>query len=128
MARIMIVDDAKVMRINLGNMLEKLGHQVVAEADSGYSAVVKYKELEPDIVTMDITMPFETHTSDFDQIKDGIDAVKRIKLEFPDAKIVMVTSHGEQEKVIKAIQNGASNYILKPIKIEKLEEVISKLL
>jgi len=128
MARIMIVDDAKVMRINLGNMLEKLGHQVVAEADSGYSAVVKYKELEPDIVTMDITMPFETHTSDFDQIKDGIDAVKRIKLEFPDAKIVMVTSHGEQEKVIKAIQNGASNYLLKPIKIEKLEEVISKLL
>jgi len=128
MARVMIVDDAKVMRINLGNMIKKLGHEIVAEADSGYSAVLKYKEHEPDIVTMDITMPFETHSNDFDQIKDGIDAVRKIRLQYPEAKIVMVTSHGEQDKVIKAIQNGASNYLLKPINIDKLEEVISKLL
>lgn len=43
------------------------------------------------------------------------------------AKIIMITSHGEQDKVIRAIQNGASNYVLKPIKFEKLEEVVSKL-
>ncbi len=147
MARIMIVDDAKVMRINLGNMLKRLGHVVVAEADSGSDAVLLYKQHKPDIVTMDITMPEEIGldavqlykhdkaddtlgdtTSGISGIKDGIDAVKRIKLEFPDAKIIMVTSHGEQDKVIKAIQSGASNYLLKPIDIKKLEEVINKLL
>lgn len=127
MAKVMVVDDAKVMRINLGKMLQKLGHEVVAEADSGNSAVMMYKKHHPDFVTMDITMPFETKVSEFDQIKDGIDAVKKIRFEFPNAKIIMVTSHGEQDKVIKAIQNGASNYLLKPIQIDKLEEVINKL-
>jgi len=127
MAKILIVDDAKVMRINLGNMLKKLGHEIVAEADSGYNAVEMYKRHKPELVTMDITMPFETNTGDFDQVKDGIDAVRKITLEYPDAKIIMVTSHGEQDKVIRAIQSGASNYLLKPIDINKLEEVINKL-
>lgn len=128
MAKVMVVDDAKVMRIHLGNMLKKLGHEIIAEAESGAQAVQMYKKHKPQIVTMDITMPCETSTGDFEQIKDGIEAVKRIILEFPEAKIVMVTSHGEQEKVIKAIQSGASNYLLKPIDIHKLEEVINKLL
>lgn len=128
MAKVMIVDDAKVMRIHLGNMLKKLGHEIVAEAENGHAAVELYKYHKPDFVTMDITMPFETSTKDFAQVKDGIDAVKQIKLEFPDAKIVMVTSHGEQDKVIRAIQNGASNYLLKPIDMKKLQEVLKKLL
>lgn len=122
MAKVLVVDDARVMRINLGNMLKKLGHEVVAEADSGYEGILMYKKHEPELVTMDITMPEKNG------IEDGIDAAKAIKDEYPDAKIIMVTSHGEQEKVIKAIQNGASNYLLKPIQVDKLEEVINKTL
>ena len=128
MARVMIVDDAKVMRVHLGNMLKKLRHEIIAEAESGYAAVELYKHHKPDFVTIDITIPFEPSTHDFSQVKDGIEAVKQIKLEFPDAKIVMVSSHGEQDKVIRAIQNGASNYLLKPIDMNKLEEVLEKLL
>jgi two-component system chemotaxis response regulator CheY len=84
--------------------------------------VQMYKNHKPDFATMDITMPSENG------INDGIDAVKAIKSEFPEAKIVMITSHGEENKVLDAIQNGASNYILKPIKIEKLKEVIDKII
>jgi two-component system chemotaxis response regulator CheY len=122
MASVLIVDDAKVMRVNLKNMLEELGHEVVAEADTGYRGIQMYQKELPDIVTMDITMPGEMG------IADGIDAVKGIIDFHPAAKIIMVTSHGEQDKVIQAIQSGASNYILKPIKIDKLEEVIQKVL
>ncbi|MEA2050553.1 MAG: response regulator [Campylobacterota bacterium] len=121
MATVLVVDDAKVMRINVKNMLEKLGHEVVAEADNGYRAIEQYKEELPDFVTMDITMPSDRG------VADGIDSVKGIIDFHPAAKIIMVTSHGEQDKVIKAIQAGASNYLLKPIQVDKLEEVVNKL-
>ncbi len=122
MAKVLVADDAKIMRMNIGNMLKKLGHEVIAEAPNGYMSIQMYKKHIPDLVTMDITMPAENG------IENGIDAVKAIKEEFPNAKIIMVTSHGEQDKVIKAIQNGASNYLLKPIQIDKLQEIISKTL
>lgn len=122
MAKILVVDDAKIMRMNIANMLKELGHSVVAEAKNGFDAIQMYKEYIPDIVTMDITMPSSNG------IDDGIDAVKAIKKQFPNAKIIMITSHGEQDKVIRAIQSGASNYLLKPIKIDKLEEILVKTL
>ncbi|MDX9743841.1 MAG: response regulator [Arcobacteraceae bacterium] len=121
MAKILIVDDAKIMRMSIKNMLNDLGHKVIGEADSGYSAIEEYKRLKPDIVTMDITMPQEN------DIADGIEAVKQIMAFDKNAKIVMITSHGEQEKVIKAIQSGASNYLLKPLKMDRLKEVLDKL-
>ena len=121
MAKVLIVDDAKIMRANIRKMLEKLGHEVVGEAENGRDAIQKYKMLHPNFVTMDITMP------EVDGVADGIDAVIEIMKIDCKAKIIMVTSHGEQDKVIKAIQAGAANYILKPLKIEKLEEVIKKL-
>jgi len=121
MANVLIVDDAKIMRISIKKMLEKLGHTVIGEASSGYEGIEQYKTLKPDFVTMDITMPAEQG------IADGIEAVKHI-IEFDkSAKVIMITSHGEQEKVIKAIQSGASNYLLKPLKEDKLSEIIDKL-
>ena len=122
MATVLIVDDAAIMRINIKKMLEKLGHEVIGEAVDGHDAIQQYEKLDPDFVTMDITMP------EVNGVGDGIEAVKQIRLHDYKAKIIMVTSHGEQNKVIKAIQNGASNYLLKPIKYDKLEEVINKLL
>jgi two-component system chemotaxis response regulator CheY len=97
MANVLIVDDAKIMRLNLKIILEKLGHQVVSEAQNGFEAIEKYKVTKPDFVTMDVTMP------SINGINDGIDAVGEIIKYDKDAKIIMVTSHGEQDKVIKAI-------------------------
>jgi len=120
MATVLVVDDAKIMRANIKKMLVKLGYEVI-EAENGAEAVVQYEKYNPDFVTMDITMP------EIKGIADGIQAVEEImKLDYA-AKIIMVTSHGEQEKVIRAIKAGAMNYLLKPIKFEKLEEVINKL-
>jgi len=122
MATALIADDATIMRVNIKKMIEELGHEVVAEAKNGYEAVDMYNTYLPDFVTMDITMP------EVNGIADGIDAVKKIIEDNPKAKIIMVTSHGEQEKVIRAVQAGAKSYLLKPIRYDKLEEVIMKVL
>ena len=119
MATALVVDDAKIMRANVRKMLEKLGYDVV-EAENGQDAITKYEKHKPNFVTMDITMP------EVGGIKDGIQAVVEIMKIDIKAKIIMVTSHGEQDKVIRAIQAGALNYILKPIKFDKLEEVVMK--
>jgi two-component system chemotaxis response regulator CheY len=121
MADVLVVDDAQIMRINVKRMLEKLGHHIIGKATTAYDAINAYKAHRPDFVTMDITMPEKNN------IKDGIEAVKRIIEIDKTAKIIMITSHGEQDKVIRAIQSGASNYILKPLQIDKLKDVISKL-
>lgn len=121
MAKALVVDDSKIMRVNVRRMLEKLGHEVVGEAENGYQSISKYEETSPDFVTMDITMP------EVNGVKDGIDAVEGIKKINPKAKIIMVTSHGEQDKVIRAIKNGASGYLLKPIKEDELKTKIEKL-
>jgi len=121
MAKVLVVDDAKIMRMSIKKMLLQLGYAEVFEASSGYEAVKQYKMNKPDFVTMDITMPAHH------EVNDGIDAVKQIREFDSNAKIIMITSHGEQDKVIQAIQNGASNYILKPLQIDKLEDVIKKL-
>ena len=121
MAKVLIVDDARIMRLNIKSILEKMGHKIVGEADNGYSAIEEYKKCNPDFVTMDITMP-EQH-----DIKDGIDAVVKIKEYDKKAQVIMVTSHGEEKKVRQAIKAGARNYILKPIDSSSLEKVIKKL-
>lgn len=122
MAKVLVVDDAKIMRANIKKMLDHLGHTVTGEAGDGLEAIEQYKLFKPDLVTMDITMP------PAGEVTDGIVSVQKIREFDPNAKIIMVTSHGEQDKVIRAIQAGASNYVLKPIKVEKLEEVIGKVL
>ena len=122
MAKILIVDDVKIMRMTLKKMFVNLGHEVVGEADSGYEAIQQYKKLKPDLVSMDVTMP------GVEMIRDGIEAVRHIVKFDPNAKILMVTSHGEQEKVIRAMQSGASNYLLKPVTMEKLKAKVNEVL
>jgi two-component system chemotaxis response regulator CheY len=122
MANILVVDDAQIMQANLTKLFEQLGHNVVATASHGKEALETYQLYKPDLVTMDITMPA------IDGIADGIEAVEAIKKIDFNAKIIMITSHGEENKVIRAIQKGAKNYILKPINIDKLKEVLDKVL
>lgn len=115
-ARIMIVDDAAFMRMMIKDILSKNGFEVVAEAADGAQAVEKYKELKPDLVTMDITMPE----------MDGIAALKEIKKVDPSAKVLMCSAMGQQAMVIDAIQAGAKDFIVKPFQADRVLEAINK--
>lgn len=118
--KILVVDDSVILRKAIINIFKELGHKVVAEAGSGYEAIEDYKIFQPDLVTMDITMP------GIQGIRDGVEALREIKKINPDANIVMVTSHGEEELVLDAIEAGAKGYILKPITKEKIETILKK--
>jgi two-component system chemotaxis response regulator CheY len=118
MARILIVDDAAFMRNMLKDILTKNGHEVVGEAGSGEEAILKYKALHPDLVTMDIVMPG----------MDGIETTKKIISEDPSAKIVMCSALGQQQMVIDALQAGARDYIVKPFQPVMVMETIKKVL
>lgn len=117
-ATILVVDDAKFMRLTLGNMLSSSGHEVVGEAENGMIAVEKYRELHPDLVTMDITMPD----------MNGIEAVRKILTEFPLAKIIMCSAMGQQKVVVEAIEAGAKDFIVKPFDEVRVDEAIKRVL
>lgn len=118
MARIMIVDDAGVIRIILKKYLTNGGHEIVCQAKNGIEAVEGYKEHKPDIVTMDISMPD----------MGGISAVKKILEIDPKAKIIMISSIDQKEYVLQAIKAGALHYIIKPVGEQKTLEVIDEVL
>lgn len=113
---ILVVDDSPIITRKLTMMLELLGYRVVKTAATGAEAISAYKACKPDVVTMDITMPD----------MDGIEATRRIIAEFPEAKIVMVTSHGQEKMVIDALKAGAKGYVIKPFDGQKLYEAIQK--
>lgn len=115
---ILIVDDASFMRMMIKNILSKNGFTVLGEAENGVKAVEKYKELNPELVIMDITMPE----------MDGIQAVKEIKKINNSAKIVMCSAMGQQAMVIEAIQAGAKDFIVKPFQADRVVEAVKKVL
>ncbi len=116
--RILVVDDAAFMRMMIKNILTKYGYEVVGEAENGAVAVQMYKELNPDLVTMDITMPE----------MDGIECVKAILAIDPQANIVMVSAMGQQAMVMEAIQAGAKDFIVKPFQQERILQAIERAL
>lgn len=116
--RVLLVDDAKFMRMILKEILEEAGCEVVGEASNGEQAVKAYKELSPDLVTMDIIMPGMT----------GVDVVKRI-IEFDaNACILMVSAMGQQELVAESLEAGACDFIVKPFIPDEVLEKIRKIL
>lgn len=116
--RILVVDDTAFQRMFLKNIIEKAGYEVCGEASDGVEAVEKYKELKPDLVTMDITMPN----------KDGIEALGDILAFDADAKVVMCTAIDEQERMIQAIELGAVEYLVKPINEDQLKQLLELIL
>ncbi|MFD2682820.1 response regulator [Bacillus seohaeanensis] len=116
--KILVVDDAAFMRMMIKDILTKNGFEVVGEAADGAQAVEKYKELSPDLVTLDITMPE----------KDGIAALKEIKEFDASARIIMCSAMGQQAMVIDAIQAGAKDFIVKPFQADRVIEAIQKAL
>jgi two-component system, chemotaxis family, chemotaxis protein CheY len=116
--KVLIVDDAAFMRMMIKEILSKNGYTIVGEASDGAQAVEKYKELGPDLVTMDITMPE----------MDGIAALKEIKKLDPNARVIMCSAMGQQAMVIDAIQAGAKDFIVKPFQADRVLEAIKKTL
>ncbi len=115
---VLIVDDAIFMRTMIADILKGAGFEVVGEASSGVEAVAKYKELKPDLVTMDIVMPD----------MGGIDAVREIIKEDPDARILMCSAMGQQGLVVEAIQAGARDFVVKPFQPSRVLEAVQRLL
>ena len=113
--KFLVVDDSPMAIQTISREIEQAGHSVIGQATSAAGAVKQYKELQPDMVTMDITMP---------EI-DGIVAVKNIISLDKDADIIMVTSHGQETLVAQALLVGAKGYILKPLNGDKLAETIA---
>ncbi|HZG59388.1 MAG TPA: response regulator [Anoxybacillus sp.] len=118
MAKILIVDDAKFMRMTLSNILKKANHEIVGEGENGKEAVELYRALRPDVVTLDITMP----------IMNGLEAVKAIKQEDPNAKIIICSAMGQQKMVVEAIEAGALDFIVKPFDEPRVMEAVNRVL
>ena len=114
MSSVLVVDDSAFMRNLLKQLLED-DHDVVGEAENGVEAVEKYRELDPDVVTMDVVMP----------IRNGIEATGEIKESDPDAAVIMCTSVGQEEKMREAVEVGADGYITKPFQKPNVLQAIA---
>ena len=115
---ILIVDDAAFMRMMIKNILVKNGYDVVGEAENGQIAFELYKQLKPDLVTMDITMPE----------MDGIDGVKAIRGFDPNANVIMCSAMGQQAMVMEAIQAGAKDFVVKPFQQDRILQAIERVI
>lgn len=120
MGTVLVVDDAKFMRAVLSKIIIESGHKVIAEAANGDEAIQKFQQTKPDLVLMDIVMPPGT------KAKDGIEALKQIVTADPSAKIVMVSSYGQQALIAEALKAGAKDFIVKPFQPEKVMEALIK--
>ena len=115
--KILIVDDSAFMRTMIINILKEGSHEII-QASNGNEAIARFSEHRPDLIFMDIVMPD----------KDGVQALKEIKGINPNAKVVMCTSVGGQEKIVNgAIQAGASDIITKPFRPEEIIKVINNI-
>ncbi len=114
---ILVVDDAAFMRMMIRDILAKEGY-VIHEAVNGRDAVEKYREVAPDLVTMDITMPE----------LDGISALREIRSSAPDARVLMVSAMGQQKMIVEALEAGAMDFLVKPFQPTKVLETVRKCL
>lgn len=116
--KILVVDDSAFMRMTLRDILVKEGYEIVGEAETGDEAADKFKQLKPDLVTMDVVM-----------LKmDGIKAVKNIIANDPDAKILMISAMGQQALIVEAIQAGAKGFVVKPFKPENVADEAKRII
>ena len=115
---VLICDDAIFMRTMISDILQQSGFEIAGEAETGVQAIEKYKQLRPDLVTMDIVMPD----------MGGIDAVREIVAFDADAKILMCSAMGQQALVVEAIQAGAKDFVVKPFQPSRVLEAVQRVL
>lgn len=118
MARILIADDARIMRNILRLILEKSGHEVVGEAANGDETLELYQELKPDLVTLDIHM----------EPTDGIECLKRLMSEYAGARVLMVSAIGQKKKIEEAGRLGALGYVTKPFQQDEIGRQVAQAL
>lgn len=116
MAKILVVDNEVSIRVLIKVILANGGHEVIGKASTGFEAVEKYRQLKPDLVTMDITMP----------VMDGVKAALQIKLEDSEAKIVMCSAM--DQLVAQAMQAGATDFVVKPFDIIRFLDAVNRVL
>ena len=116
MAKILIVDDSRTSRKILKGVLEGAGHEILGEATNGQEGYDMYAQLKPEVVTMDITMP----------VMSGVESLKKIKGDFPDAKVIMVSAAGQQHNMVEAVQSGAEEFISKPFDPAQVLKIIEQ--
>ena len=114
MARVLIVDDSKMVRILIKAMIEEIGHELVGEASDGMEGYEKYFELKPDVMLIDMTMP----------VMDGVTTIKKIMEKDKTAKIILLTSNTNTEKVKEAVEAGVAEILFKPVDETRLQETI----
>jgi len=109
--RVLLVDDHSLFRDGLARILDsQMNFEVIGEATNGIEAIAEAHKLKPDLILMDVSMP----------VCDGLEATQRIKHDFPQITIVMLTVSDENEKLFEAIRNGAQGYLLKSIRREEM--------
>ena len=111
--RILLADDSSFMRKIQRGALEKQGYEICGEAETGSEAIERYEELLPDLMVLGLIFP-QT---------DGIEILRQIKKEYPDAKIIICSSLSQEGYVASAFRHGASNFIAKPFQPEFLAEI-----
>ncbi len=115
MSTVLVVDDSKTSRTMLRNILVANGYEVIGEAENGQEGYDKYCELEPDFVTLDITMP----------VMDGIETLVKIKEYDENAKVIMVTAAGQ---MLDAIKLGAAEFVTKPFETDQIVSIIESII
>ena len=118
MARVLVVDDAAFMRKMVSDALTRGGHEVVGEGANGDEAVARYQQLQPELTTLDITMPE----------KDGLTALKEIVAIDPEARVIMCSALGQESKVLDAVKAGAKDFVVKPFQPERILDAAAKAL
>lgn len=119
MANILIVDDSKYMRTMLADILTGDGHEIAGEAENAWEALEFHKRLMPDIITLDIVMP---------EVKgiDAITALKQIIHSNAKTRVIMVSAMGQEDVVKECLQEGASDFIIKPFKPDQVSNIVRK--
>ena len=118
MARVLVVDDAAFMRKMVSDALAKGGHEVIGQAGNGNEALAQFRELRPDLMTLDITMPE----------KDGLETLKDVMELDPGAKVIMCSALGQESKVLESIKLGAKDFVVKPFQPDRVIDAVAKAL
>lgn len=118
MARVLVVDDAAFMRKMVSDALAKGGHEVIGQAGNGVEAIAQFRELKPDLMTLDITMPE----------KDGLETLRDVMEMDPGAKIIMCSALGQETKVLESIKLGAKDFVVKPFQPDRVIDAVAKAL
>jgi len=117
MKRLLVVDDAMFMRKLIRGVAEEAGWEVAGEAVNGEEGVSLYRQLKPDLVTMDLVMP----------VMGGLDALRKIREFDPEAQVIVVTALDQKQALMDSIREGAIDFVVKPFERERVLNLLSKL-